>query len=421
MSENYLDDDQMEDDQVVEDELDEDQMVEEQSDEDEDDDELEEYNDEYQNLLNFIRTHDYDKNLFQYSEKDFYKIINEMSVYMKTLKYLNNRIYLWEIYLQFLLFNSDFMDDRFKKLIVDRINLSSEKDNTDSLNIYVPFFDNSMDFINFKKFSEDDLYNLILNDNIYQQLSEVEIKMLEKVLMTINNLPKKIQDYLLDLSDDNREIFTDDTFFLDDEIEQGIHPKVFVPNPPDLDQNSPQFVEQYIEWFSENDVISPNYIPDDPDDELEMKEDFQEELIENITPSKKKLMSRDLRKLIANLDCNNEIDPITLEKISKKNYLELRWIIVLDETGKVGDCYDKEQLINSMLANVTFGTYPDRDSKYYKEPFKGLWVDEDGIKKIPKSKIVQLKKVGEDKIGTRLGISRTHGDISDIYTLKKLF
>ena len=31
-----------------------------------DDDELEEYNDEYQNLLNFIRTHDYDKNLFQY-------------------------------------------------------------------------------------------------------------------------------------------------------------------------------------------------------------------------------------------------------------------------------------------------------------------------------------------------------------------
>ena len=142
MSENYLDDDQMEDDQVVEDELDEDQMVEEQSDEDEDDDddELEEYNDEYQNLLNFIRTHDYDKNLFQYSEKDFYKIINEMSVYMKTLKYLNNRIYLWEIYLQFLLFNSDFMDDRFKKLIVNKFNLISEKDDIDSLNIYLPFF-----------------------------------------------------------------------------------------------------------------------------------------------------------------------------------------------------------------------------------------------------------------------------------------
>jgi hypothetical protein len=419
MSENYLDEDQedqMEDEQVVEDELEEDQVVEEQSD---DDDELEEYNDEYQNLLNFIRTHDYDNNLFQYSKENYLKIINEMADYMKTLIYEKNRIYLWEIYLQFLLFNPDFLNDRIKNSIVKKIDILSEE--VDSLNIYRPFFDDSRDVIDFKNFSENDLYNLILDDKKYQQLSEVEIKMLEKVLMTINNLPEKIQDYLLDLSDDNREIFTDDTFFLDDEIEQGIHPKVFVPNPPDLDENSPQFVEQYLEWFLANEVIPDNYIPNDPEDELEMKEDFQEELIENITPSKRKLMSSDLRKLIANLDCNNLIDPITLEKISKKNYLELRWIIVLDETGKVGDCYDKEQLINSMLANVTFGTYPDRDSKYYKETFKGLWVDEDGIKKIPKSKIVQLKKVGEDKIGTRHGISRVHGVIENIYTLEKLY
>lgn len=147
----------------------------------------------------------------------------------------------------------------------------------------------------------------------------------------------------------------------------------------------------------------------------------KEELVMRIPRLRTKVIPSDLQSLISRLDCNNPIDPITLEEIQKKNYLQLKWIILLDESGSIGDCYDKESLIKAMINNVTFAPYPKRERKYYKEPLKGVWIDEDALQIIPTAKIVQIQLKGKDKIGTMFGMSRTHGAIENIYTLKKLY
>jgi hypothetical protein len=211
-----------------------------------------------------------------------------------------------------------------------------------------------------------------------------------------------------------------DTFYLEDEIDNAIHPRPEFNS--DLDPDDPEYLSQYQNYILENDVVTDErYIPLDGEKERNQKKLFQEELLSHIVSSKQKLIPSDLKKMILNLDCNNPINPITLEQITKKNYLELGWIIVLDESGTNGDCYDKKEYIESLLENVTFAPFPYRQEKFYKEPLKGVWIDKRGLGLIPTSKIVQLRPIGKKVVGTRLGISRTHGSLEPVYTLDELY
>lgn len=377
---------------------------------------------EYELMIELINKYDFRADRVVNTKEELNKIGNKMIKLFQQLSFKNNRLYLFELMLQFFLFNKEILWESFNKSIINKIEEIVNQGDT-SIEIYRFFFDGSMQLIDIKHLSQDELFELILNDKKYSELNEVEIKLLEKRLMSLERIPDKIQELLLDLNDDNREIIVDDTRYLDDEIDNAIRPRgEFVPDPTNLSEVDPEYDNQFQNWVLDNNVVLDEvYIPEDPDAELELKDEFETKLMQNITSNKQKLIRPNLRKIISTLDCNNEVDPITLDTITKKNYLELKWIIILDESGKVGDCFNKEDLIRSMHENPTFGPYPSRDNKFYKEPLKGVWVDEAGLKNIPKSKIVQLKQIGKEKIGTRFGISTIHGEEEKIYTLVKLF
>jgi hypothetical protein len=270
--------------------------------------------------------------------------------------------------------------------------------------------------------NQQQLFDLILDENQFNKLSEIEVEILEKILLSNDFLPEEIKELFLDLSNETLNVKQNDTYYLDDEIDNVIHPRdEFVPNPPNLNMVHPEYISQFQQWVLDNDVVlNERYLPEDGEKELDQKQKYESQLIDQITDIKQKIIPSKLRKIISEIDCNNLIDPITLEEVTKKNYLELKWIIVLNESGKVGDCYNKEELIQSMHANKTFAPFPEREHIFYKMP-NGIWIDEIGLKQIPKSKIVQLKYIGDKKIGTRFGISRTHGYNEKIYTLNKIF
>lgn len=120
--------------------------------------------------------------------------------------------------------------------------------------------------------------------------------------------------------------------------------------------------------------------------------------------------------LIKRFNCDNNIDMITQEDILPKHFAEKNNIIILYENQK-GNCYDKETLLQFMGESVVYGPYPKREYTYYKL-ITGEWIDQQGFDLIPRSKILQLQFMKKERIGSKFGISRLHGQEDEkIYTL----
>lgn len=65
------------------------------------------------------------------------------------------------------------------------------------------------------------------------------------------------------------------------------------------------------------------------------------------------------------------------------------------------------------------GPYPSKQNRYFKLP-PSYWIDYNGVKLVLEGwKVLRLKKVRDESIGTQYGISRTHGAVEPIYTLTK--
>jgi hypothetical protein len=274
----------------------------------------------------------------------------------------------------------------------------------------------------FFELTDKQVFDILLNDEEYNKLDNKEIEQLDQRVEKIKEIPEELdKNVLLDIvKGPVHKIKDKNSMYLDDEIDNAIRPRgQFIPNPPNLNPFSPEYHAQRQRWIIDNDVIVGG-LPVNGQAELNKKQKYKNTLLSSINTSKH-VVPKDLRKVIDNLDCNNELDPITLEDITKKNWLEFKWIIVLDESGKFGDCFNKEDLIEGMLSNITFATYPLRNLIYYKEPLKGVWIDSEGLETIPESKIVQLVYKGKAKVGTRFGVSRTHGENENVYTFRKLY
>jgi hypothetical protein len=123
--------------------------------------------------------------------------------------------------------------------------------------------------------------------------------------------------------------------------------------------------------------------------------------------------------------CNNKVDTITLEEIDDKEFMKKGWIYIESPNTKVGNCYLKEDLINSMMKTAVFDWDKDQDKagrkkKYYKLP-EGLWIDKKGFDMIPTNKLLKLKFVSDEFIGSYFGVSTMHGqEPTPIYTFEKI-
>jgi hypothetical protein len=124
--------------------------------------------------------------------------------------------------------------------------------------------------------------------------------------------------------------------------------------------------------------------------------------------------------------CNNKVDSITLDEIQDKDFMKNGMIYIELPDQKIGTCYLKENLIKSMIRSTAFDYDTDkniaiRSKKFYKLPDKLFWIDKAGFDKIPTNKMLKMKLVGEEYIGTYYGVSTLHGqELTKIYTFDKI-
>ena len=137
-------------------------------------------------------------------------------------------------------------------------------------------------------------------------------------------------------------------------------------------------------------------------------------------------------KLPFDVECINDSDYITMDYFTrgKDEYREKNKAIILSEgKGKDGNCFDRYSLIQFLLSAryghflnmYMMGPFPRKENRYFKLPYPSVWIDEKGLINLFKGwKILRLKKLRREKIGSELGISTTHGAEEDIYTLNKV-
>jgi transposase len=122
--------------------------------------------------------------------------------------------------------------------------------------------------------------------------------------------------------------------------------------------------------------------------------------------------------------CSNTEDFISLEDIDPKEYHKKGHIIIIpvqtEKKEEKGVCYNKSSLLKFMKNQVVYGPYPHNTNTYHKLPYPGIWIDQEGFEKIGKSKVLKLKKLREEPVGTSFGISQLHGAIESIYTLNEI-
>jgi hypothetical protein len=287
------------------------------------------------------------------------------------------------------------------------------------------------DLVSIQKNLFQELMKILSNDDILDGLNDNQIDKLYDLLdelIEMNEkfkfeLPEELNQYIITEELDIRKdpfpnIYSMDSMYTPNEIDNGLHPR---EDPPlqTMNMSDTEYRSIVQQWAI--DVGFEPIVPPNPQMEKTKSDTFKAKLLDSIPNTKTKLTTEE-KKFLRKFNCSNTQDPITLEEIKRKNYMDPKWIFVQYEKGRRGECSEKKDLIEGSLRNVTFGPYPQRTRKYYKYPGKlGIWIDKKGVEAIPTSKIVKVVEIGKDKIGTSAGISSTHGAEEKIYTLKKVF
>ena len=136
------------------------------------------------------------------------------------------------------------------------------------------------------------------------------------------------------------------------------------------------------------------------------------------------------------VECHNEDDIMYLDDFTKGKdefKQENRVIILREGNSKVGECYGRISLLTALLTArygggpretskmYMTGPYPKKENRYFKLPLPAVWIDVNGLSNLLKGwKVLRLKEVKVEKIGTHYGISTMEAVSEKIYTLVKV-
>ena len=131
------------------------------------------------------------------------------------------------------------------------------------------------------------------------------------------------------------------------------------------------------------------------------------------------------------VECLDDIDILGIDDFTKghKEYkVDGRVMILGEGNTRKGTCMGQYALIKSMLAlggeegNVpTMGPWPSKTHRYFKLPHTNQWVDADGFNLVLQGhKILRMKFLREEKIGSEIGVGTLHGSKEKIFTLVKV-
>ena len=186
-----------------------------------------------------------------------------------------------------------------------------------------------------------------------------------------------------------------------------------------LDVHIDEQSEEHLESACEIIKLFHEYFPDKI---LKLDQDDHKKLMDgclNEFPDENNL-SEELKDIYT---CSNTEDFISLNDINPKEYHKKGHIIIIPDVQtekNKGICYNKSSLLKFMKDQVVYGPYPQNTNTYHKLPYPGIWIDQNGLDKIKKSKILKLKKLRNEPVGTSFGVSQLHGAVEPIYTLNEI-
>lgn len=134
------------------------------------------------------------------------------------------------------------------------------------------------------------------------------------------------------------------------------------------------------------------------------------------------------------VNCINDDDILMVDDFTKgvKEFENDQRVIILEEgTSKRGNCFGQKTLIMSMMALnnglPTVGPWEAMNvmgdkavNRYFKLPYPNVWVDLNGLNNILEGwKVLRLKKIKKERIGSQFAVGTLHGHEEQIYTLSK--
>lgn len=134
------------------------------------------------------------------------------------------------------------------------------------------------------------------------------------------------------------------------------------------------------------------------------------------------------------VNCINDDDILMVDDFTKgvKEFENDQRVIILEEgTSKRGNCFGQKTLIMSMMALnnglPTVGPWKAMNvmgdsavNRYFKLPYPNVWVDLNGLNNILEGwKVLRLKKIKKERIGSQFAVGTLHGHEEQIYTLSK--
>ena len=157
--------------------------------------------------------------------------------------------------------------------------------------------------------------------------------------------------------------------------------------------------------------------------------------IRGMTSQRRTSPQRSPQQTPFDVTCINDDDVLGIDDFTKghKEFEAERRVIILNAgNSREGNCFGLKTVILAMMnvqdGKPTLGPWKamnqmgsNATNRYFKLPYPNVWVDLEGMKKLLDGwKVLRLKYLREERIGSFFGVGTLHGHEEKIFTLAKV-